>query len=471
MSERHERPTWFRYVILGISVCMAILLYLDRYCLSTADRAIKNELGVTAVDGATVVGMFALPYGLGQAGAISRLGLTERQIASLLGAFFLPYALCQMPFGYLADRFGARRMLTFYLVTWSTCTGLMGIARGYLEFYLYRIGCGVFEAGGYPACAGIIKRWIPISQRGLASGIISTGGRLGGAITPKLTTALMAFFAAATPSYFSWQPTFIVYGLAGLLLAGVFWLIHRDHPQDHPWCNRAELDAIVGRSAATAESTSSKSVAFPWRGVLTHRSLWISSFIQFGANFGQVFLTTYLNRYLLEVHKVDADTSGSMGSAVVFIGTPALILGGLLTDALTRRFGQRWGRALPMALPRFVAAALFMCVPVVTWAMPEATLGRAWFVVILLGMVWFFADLTLSSIWAFNLDVGGRTVGLILAWGNMWGNLGGWRSPNDIQWIQASYGWDAVFFTCGGAFLAIALAALFIDSREKLADG
>ena len=37
-----ERPTRMRFVILGISVCVAILLYLDRYCLSTADRAIRK---------------------------------------------------------------------------------------------------------------------------------------------------------------------------------------------------------------------------------------------------------------------------------------------------------------------------------------------------------------------------------------------------------------------------------------------
>ena len=448
-----ERPTRMRFAILAIAVGVAVLLYVDRYCLSTADRNIKRELGVTDVQATTVVGAFALPSPIGQLPLVNLVGLTEAQMASLLGAFFISYALGQMPFGFLADRFGARRMLTLYMLAWSACTGMLGLARNYVEFYLFRLGCGLFEAGGYPACAGIIKRWIPASQRGLASGIVSTGGRLGGAVTPTLTTGLMTWFAIATPEYFSWQPTFIAFGLGGILLAIVFFFLHRDRPEQHPWCNRAEVDLI-----GPTDSAPIATFHFPWKGVLVHRSLWISAFIQFGSNFGQVFLTTYLNRYLQEVHKVGDLERAPMLSTVVFAGLPALILGGLLTDALTKRYGQRWGRALPMALPRFVAAALFGCVPLVTLAWPEATLTRAWVVVAILGMVWFFSDLTLSSIWAFNLDVGGRTVGLILAWGNMWGNLGGWRSPNDIQTIQAAFGWDAVFYTCGGVCLVIAIA-------------
>ncbi len=462
LASSTERPTRMRFLILGIAVCVAILLYLDRYCLSTADRNIKDDLG-----------------------------LSEKEMANLLGAFFFPYAFGQIPFGYLADRFGARRMLSLYMFVWSGFTGLLGIARGYTDFLLYRLGCGLFEAGGYPACAGIIKRWIPLPRRGLASGIVSIGGRLGGTITPTLTATLMAWFAIRLPEYFSWRPTLIVFGLCGMALAVAFWVVHRDRPENHPWCNAAELDEItagqsppvVAPSAFTSSPSTAAAIAsapdasptiappsaFPWLGVLKHRSLWISSFVQFGSNFGQVFLATYLNRYLLEVHEIaDLETRGRMSSLVFFLSLPALIIGGVMTDALTKRFGQRWGRAMPMALPRFFAAGLFVVVPFITWAWPEVTPARAWMVIVVLGLVAFFSDLTLAAIWAFNMDIGGRIVGLILGWGNMWGNIGAGASPNAIRVIEASFGWDAVFYTCGGAFLVIAVAALFIDSTEKI---
>ena len=129
-----EKPTRVRYVVLTMAVAVAVLLYLDRYCLSTSDRAIK-----------------------------ATLGLSEGEVAVILGIFYLPYAFGQLVLGYLADRFGARRMLSLSMLAWSTCTALIGLALGFWDMlaYLCRLACGLFESGAYPACAGMIRRWIP----------------------------------------------------------------------------------------------------------------------------------------------------------------------------------------------------------------------------------------------------------------------------------------------------------------------
>src|ERR1019366_10349354 len=97
-------------------------------------------------------------------------------------AFSLTYAIGQIPGGWLSDRFGPRLTLALYLAIWSALTGLMGFVHGFLLLVLFRLGCGLFEAGAYPACAGLIRRWIPFEKRGLARGIASIGGRLGGTI-------------------------------------------------------------------------------------------------------------------------------------------------------------------------------------------------------------------------------------------------------------------------------------------------
>jgi sugar phosphate permease len=442
MSEAEQKPTRVRYVMLGIALAVAVLLYLDRYCLSNAGTTIRGDLG-----------------------------FDKAQMAALLGAFFLPYALGQIPLGYLVDRYGPRRMLTILMFGWSFFTAMLGFSQGAIDFYVYRFGCGLFEAGGYPACVGIIKRWIPAERRGFASAVVSFGGRLGGAITPRLTAWLMVMFAVILPQFFSWRPTLITFGVCGVILATVYWFIFTDNPADHPRVNAAEI-ALIGDPDAKAPGAFS----FPWRGVLVNRSLWISSFVQFGSNFGQVLLGTLLNDYLLDVHRVeDLETRSSMNSVIFGMCLPGLLLGGWLTDAAVRRFGVRWGIALPLALPRFISGGLFLCVPLVMWLLPEPSMTRAWIVVGVLGCVSFFSDVTLPAIWAFNLSVGGRMVALILGWGNMWGNLGGWRSPNDIQAVLTHFedrglpeAWNIVYVLCGAIFLIIATASLFIDARQKV---
>ena len=190
---------------------VAIMLYLDRVCLSILGTSIKKDLD-----------------------------FNEVQFANLLSAFFWAYALCQIPAGWIGDRYGPRIALGIYLFFWSLCTGLMGMVSGYGLFLLLRLGCGLFEAGAYPLANGIVRKWVPLSGRGTASGIVAIGGRLGGAIAPMLTN----FLAAGASD--GWRKPFIIYGLIGMVGAIIFWVWYRDEPSQHPLVNQAEIDLING---------------------------------------------------------------------------------------------------------------------------------------------------------------------------------------------------------------------------------
>lgn len=437
-SDTSARPSNMRYGVLVLATLVAILLYLHRYCLSTADRHIKLELD-----------------------------LTETQMANVLGAFFFAYALCQIPSGFLADRYGPRAMLTFYIIVWSALTGLLGAAQGYIGLLALRLGCGVFEAGAYPACAGIIRRWIPYPQRGLASGVVSLGGRIGGTITPMLTALLMVGFAVWLPTG-SWRPVMVIYGVLGIGVAAAFWWIFRDSPREHPGCNAAEAELILENDPNPPRHEFAAPIGRLFVGVLSNASLWMCSLVQFGINFGWVFLITYLNRYLQEVHDVPTATRGAMNTVVIGMSLPALLIGGWWTDRMTKSFGQRWGRCLPMALSRFVSAAAFLAVPFVS---------DAWTIVLLLGAVAFFSDLGVPAIWAYIMDVGRRNVGFVLGWGNMWGNLGAFLSPITLNLVvqhflaegeTLKFAWDAVFFTCGGVFVLVGIASLWVDATKRV---
>lgn len=437
-SDTSARPSNVRYGVMVLATLVAIMLYLHRYCLSTADRDIKQELD-----------------------------LSEAQMAYVLGAFFITYALCQIPSGFLADRYGPRKMLTFYIIVWSALTGLLGVAQGFIGLLVLRLGCGMFEAGAYPACAGVIRRWIPYPQRGLASGTVSLGGRIGGTITPKLTAALMVAFAVWYPVG-SWRPVMFLYGLLGLGLAAAFWWIYRDSPREHPACNQAEAELILHDDPNPPQREAAAPAGRLFLGVISNFSLWMCSLVQFGINFGWVFLITYLNRYLQEVHDVPLETRGTMSSVVMGMSLPALIVGGWWTDRMTKSLGQRWGRCLPLVLTRFVAAAAFLAVPFA---------DNAWTIVLLLGAVAFFSDLGVPAIWAYDMDVGGRNVGFVLGWGNMWGNLGAALSPIALNLVvqhflaqgeTVKFAWDAVFWTCGGVFALVGIASLWVDATKRV---
>src|SRR5260370_19114734 len=102
LTERPLAPaTGVRHGVLALTTVMAVLLYLDRVCMSVI---------------APVMG--------------SELCLSEGQIGWILSAFFIGYALAQVHAGWLGDRLGARVMLTRCVVSWSLCTALTGLVTG-----------------------------------------------------------------------------------------------------------------------------------------------------------------------------------------------------------------------------------------------------------------------------------------------------------------------------------------------------
>ena len=160
-----------RHGVILSSMLMAVLLYLDRFCIGIAEPLIRQDLGLTKI-----------------------------QIGWFMSAFFWTYALGQVPAGWLADRYGPRITLTLYILIWSFFTAMMGLANGLVMLLITRAAYGLGQAGAYPTSANIVSRWIPFSSRGTASSMISLGGRLGGAIAPLLTALLIVRFVSLDQS-------------------------------------------------------------------------------------------------------------------------------------------------------------------------------------------------------------------------------------------------------------------------------
>ncbi len=413
--------------MIALTTLVALMLYLDRVCLSIVGSSIKADLGFDDI-----------------------------QFARLLSAFFWAYALFQIPAGWIGDRYGPRLVLAIYLFFWSLCTGLMGTISGFTAFLLLRLGCGLFEAGAYPLANGIVRRWIPLSGRGLASGSVAVGGRLGGAVAPMLTT----FLAAGAVD--GWRKPFVIYGVVGMLGSLVFWYWYRDKPEDHPAINQAEIDLISDQGAAVDGSKAS----FPNPLALAMSvSLWLASLVQFLTNFAWVFLITLLPVYLEEVFQTPLETRAYYQSFPLYCGIVGMFFGGWVTDRCFRFWGPKWGRSLPMAASRIIVGLSYLvCL----------FLGDPFLVILLMCVVAMATDMGNPAFWAWCQDVGGKHVGSVVGWGNMWGNIGAALAPEIFILVKKMYpddpmmGWNAVFLLCALVQVVGAAAALGVNSTTPI---
>ena len=258
-----------------------------------------------------------------------------------------------------------------------------------------------------------------------------------------------------------WRTVMYIYGAVGLLVAGLFWICFRNRPSDHPLCNESELKLIESSRPAEATQPHGEVGAVPMRWILRSPSLWLSCASQFFTNIGWVILVTWAARYFLSAHGVGVETRAVMVAIPTAVGWLGMICGGFLTDSLVRLIGLRWGRALPMSLSRFSAMAAYLfCL--YQWNSP-------WVFVAAFSVVAFSTDLGTSAVWAFKQDVGGRHVGSILGWGNMWGNFGAFLATRYlISLVGEDENWNLVFITCAVAFMLSGFAALFINATRPI---
>jgi MFS family permease len=482
-----------RYVIVGITAFAALWLYIDRVCFSTLATPMKAELlqplapepgpddALTdeEMDAARKAKQDANPA-LGEdveltpqeIVAAKKKKWADKRMSYALGAFFLTYALFQIPTGTLADRYGARRVLTFSIAAWSVVTMMTGFVLGFYALIGIRLLLGISESSAYPAAAGLIKSWAKPEERGRCSSIVAFGGRAGGAIAPWLTALLAAALAGVavtewliTPTPVAgpdgkappnWRGVFVVYGLCGLAVAALFWAVVRDRPAAAATPHLPPEPQANGEPpAARPELTFFQRIAL----LASTRNMWLFGALQFGVNLGWAFIVTLLPTYLKEAFNIPLKDVGPMQSTALTIGVLGMLCGGVFTDFLRARLGPRYGRSVPMGVALSLCSVAFLMVP---------TLPTAWLVIGALGVMAFMVDLHNPSVWSFAQDVGGKNVGAALGWGNMWGNLGAAVSPVLLTEIRLVAGWDAVFITSAIALAAAAICGFTLDATKPV---
>ena len=424
-------PTRVRYAILSIATANAFLLYLDRVCMGAVVQSASFQ---------------------------QELGLNKDRIGDVLAIFFFAYALGQTPAGYLADRFGPRRMLVTYILLWSLCTALTGFIGGLIGLIVVRAACGLAEAGAYPASSLLVTRWFPFTQRARASSVVAFGGRIGNSLALWLTASAIALLG-------SWRPVLWIYGSIGIVLALATHFVFRDYPATHPWTNQAERDLIAGDSQGGTPPATALRQKFPFMPLLRHRGLWFLNLGTIGMNIGWAFLITWLPKYLQDVRGLDSVTANRYVSIALVGGLGGMLFGGWWCDFLTRRFGRTWGRRLPFLTGSAVAVAAYLLCPLL-----ESPVAIA----VAAGVVAFATDSMVPAVWAVAQDIGGTHVASTLAWSNMWGNFGASAVAKLIPFILGTSihyaDWREIFWICAGGFVLLGTSAMMVDSRKPLTE-
>lgn len=422
-----ESPTYARFGVIGFTIAMSFLLYLDRFALAASAQTVTRDLKIDEI-------------GFGW----------------VTSAFFWTYALCQVPAGWICDRFGGRITLTICVAGWSLALMGSALVEGLVGLVFFRALLGIFQAPAYPAAGGYLKEWMPMSARGFANGSTAMSGRSGGVFANVVTPLLMGLLATSFALSQTWRHAFAIYGGLGLIWCIAFWLWFRDRPSEHAGCNDAERDLI---SSGRSEGKGTSAPALPIVALLTSRNVWLISGVNFFSNIGWIFFATWMPKYLQTEHRMSEELAGVLTGLTAGAGMLGCLIGGFVSDIVVHRLGIYWGRrATPM---------IGMGLAVILYGIGSQMTD----VYILIGIftaVSFLVDFELSSRWSACQDIGGKYTATVLGFGNMCGNLAAAIFPTVIGYLAKEKYWGAVFMISCAAFFCTWLCWVFFDSRVPI---
>ena len=424
-----ERPTRARNIVLGFALSLAVIVYLDRVCISQAKPDIARELS-----------------------------LNDAQMGWVFSIFGFAYALFEVPAGWIGDRYGPRGALMKVVVLLSAFTAATGFAMSYYSLLIYRFIFGVGEAGCFPNLTKVLSIWIPTADRPRAQGLLWLMARWGGAISVPLVVWATHLV--------SWRWAFWLFGFVGFAWAYGFYRWFRDRPSEHPGVNAAELALLDG-----AERNAPSAHVVPWRQLLTNRSIWLLWLQYFCLSYGWYFYITWLPGYMKDALHMSPKEVASLGALPLFVGGIGCLFGGWLA----KRLGAAWcntrrARRVVASGGLFFAGALM----VIATKVHNPTLC-----IVVLALSSFSNDLAMAPDWAACMDVGGRFAGSVSGSMNMMGNVGSILGPIVVGHIlEASKaapnlpptleGYAEAFYIAGAVYVVGAVAWLFIDPVTPL---
>lgn len=407
-----------RYKVLGYLFVLMLITYLDRVCFSTTAGAMANELGLS----------------------LEQIGMA--------GSFFvLGYVLFEIPGGWLADRYGARLMLTRIVIWWSVFTALTGAAWNFAALVAIRFLFGCGEAGAFPGSTSAIARWFPRHELGRAQSIVMFGSRIGFAMTSWVVIALMTAHG--------WRSVYWIFAVLGIAWAIGWGAWFRDTPESHSAVDDAELALIRdNRSAA------SHGLEIHWGALLTNRNVWALCGMYSGYTWGLYFYIQWLPTYLERARGLDLPEIGPMAAAVLLSGAAANLLGGWVSDRLVPSLGIRAARRIP-AVVGLLAAGVFLAL--------AATASDNTLSLVFLGLSFGSAELILAVTWATCLDIGGSAAGVVSGTMNSLGQIGGALAPWLIGlMVDRTGSWQPPLLVSSAYYVASALLWLLIEPDRRL---
>ena len=258
---------------------------------------------------------------------------SESQVGIIMGSFYFGYMITMILGGYLADKYGGKKVLGYGLLIWSFFTIITPFFayQGLWWIILIRILMGLGEGVTFPSWHSIYARWIPFKERTRAVAFTNSGIAAG--------TLFAYAIAALIIRNYSWEWVFYSFGFLG-----IFWYFFwnssvTSFPEDNKNLSKDELNLILTEAPSKISASS-----IPLFKLLKNPPFMAITVATFCNNWTLYTFLSYLPKYVnapIEQGGMGVELGSNIFiySIVIpcLVAMFALILGGLLADGLIKK--------------------------------------------------------------------------------------------------------------------------------------
>jgi predicted MFS family arabinose efflux permease len=308
------------------------------------------------------------------------LGISFTQAGALDAVSTLSYALTQIPAGLLADRFGPRRLFILGLAVVNVLAITFAMLDSYGLLVTNQVLSGVFRAIAFAPGLMLMSGLFASDRRATAMGFYVAGG--------FSSSVLLNLIGPALLGPLGWRGVFVAFAVFGLIVLAYLW--HRSKLWNEP--DPPEPASLRERVR-----------------VLRHGAIWVIGGIQYVRLAVMFGVAVWLPTFLVDERGRSVAFAGGVVAFAAVVTAPANILGGYLSDRLSRPVLIIGGSLLVLA----VTTALL---PRVSGTVP---------LLVVIGVNACFVQLYFGPLFAVPVQMYGmRTAGLVSGVGNFFANLG-----------------------------------------------
>mmetsp|Transcript_57267 Transcript_57267/g.186185 ORF Transcript_57267/g.186185 Transcript_57267/m.186185 type:complete len:509 (-) Transcript_57267:61-1587(-) len=376
------------------------------------------------------------------------IGTTEK--GTLLSAIAAGYFFTQVPGGALADKFGAKNVVTAALTLSALCCLAIPAACdnfGVSGLWVVMALMGAVQGPLFPTSTVFLSRWMPkkvpggTDEKAWGTSMLDIGISVGSLVVIPVANSLAGALG--------WRGAYYMIGVFSLAFVVLWQILGAEAPSKCHFISEVELRFLQehvpqpskkgnGKDSASSNAESAGWLGIPLRLAL-HPGLWAIFFAHIAFNFGAYYMTNWNPTYYAEVLRVPAaEAKYHLMMPHIFNLACKCLNPTLVTMVESRGYSLLSSRRLFTTIGFLAAAAFILPVHLLRNQSP-------WVSTFLFSLANAAFGLAPSGFKANYLDVTERYVGVVSGYGNTLGTVASWVAPQLVALILQKFGsWDAV---------------------------